>query len=812
MTPAQKHLARWLLDNPEEGSRLSARAVALRSGSSAPSAVRFARVLGYDGFRAMQRALVSDQDLTLRASSGGSGGLVAPQRSSGELEAPQLPANLVDTVSSGRAGSGSSEEHAASREDAGRSTPRVEMLRPLHRSSSYQHRLAAADSDAAESEAQALREPLVKYSILGPVTMRSPYGPTVPLGGPRQIALLALLLLNAHTWISSDRLIDALWDDDARGADKRLQMAIARLRKVVDADGPVLHTTGGGYMLAVAPGELDAHVFEDLIADGRTAFARGDAERASTVLTQALKLWRGTPFADVSYMDFAQPEIRRLEEMRLGAIETCGDADLALGRHAELVGPLEAVVAEYPTRERMAGQLMMSLYRCGRQADALDIYQRTRTHLVQELGLDPGPALQALQAEILDQSPALGAPAAPTAVGRTSVPVLLARLGRKRLVGRDDVLDKLMQAWEETVASREQRIVLLAGPPGIGKTSLTAHMACDVATQKATVLYGRADAGELFPLQPFVDALRHLVQHAELSFLQSTTADLAELSCLMPELSQRLPELRRPVEMAGGDEQYKLFSAVAGLLVGAAARAPVLLALDDLDWADAPALQLLSHLARYSERVPLLILGIYRDTDLSHAPQLADTLIDLNREHLVERIVLGGLDELAVGELIAGLTEAAPKDLTPILLQKTGGNPFYIVEILRDLVESGALVNSAVQSDRSAGSLLARIGVPEGVRQLVERQLARLDVATREALMLASVLGVRFDLGGLAAVAERPTKELVGALDEALVAGLLREVPGTSATYEFSHELVRETLYRRPSAARRERLHSAGHD
>ena len=648
-----------------------------------------------------------------------------------------------------------------------------------------------------------------RYAILGPVEVRE-HGTRVPAGGPRQLALLAFLLLNANETVSSDRLIDVLWGEESTsGADKRLQMAVARLRKVVDSGDQVLRTTTRGYTLAVAPGELDADRFEVAIVAGREALEAGNAAHASAVIGQALELWRGPPLADVSYMEFAQTEIRRLEELRLAAIEARADADLQLGRHGALVGPLEALAAEHPTRERTAAQLMIALYRCGRQAEALDVFHRTRAHLSEELGLEPGPALQALQAAILDQSPTLDLPSAAALAARAErvpLPALVARLGAKRLVGREAVLDRLQQTWDAVVASDTHRIVLLAGEPGVGKTSLATRLACDAGERGATVLYGRADPEALIPYQPFVEALRHLVLHADLGTLQHTSADLVELSRIVPEICRRLPDLPSPVDATGADERYKLFTAAAALLVDAARSAPVLVVLDDLHWADASSLRLLAHLARYSDAAPLLILGTYRDTDLPHAPHLADTLVDLNREHLDERILLAGLDEQAVGELIAGTTVAAPPDLTPILLQETRGNPFFLVEMLRHLADSDAFDPPEVER-RGAAPLLARIGVPDGVRQLVERRLARLRRPTSQALMLASVLGHQFELGALAAVAERDAGELSDTLDEALEAGLLTEVAGPAGTFEFSHALVRETLYRRPSAVRRELMH-----
>jgi class 3 adenylate cyclase len=232
------------------------------------------------------------------------------------------------------------------------------------------------------------------------------------LGGPRQVALLAFLLVNANRALSSDTVIEAVWGGDRHSAGNRLQMGVLRLRRALapldGADGPRLRTVSGGYLLSVAPGELDAEVFAERLREGRRALEEGDAARASVLLAGALSLWRGLPLADVAFEDFAQAEIRHLEELRLVATETRIDADLQLGRDAELIAELEGLVAEQPTRERLVGQLMAALYRAGRQADALDVYQRTRTYLASELGLEPGPVLRSLQDQILGQDPALG--------------------------------------------------------------------------------------------------------------------------------------------------------------------------------------------------------------------------------------------------------------------------------------------------------------------------------------------------------------------------------------------------------------------
>jgi DNA-binding SARP family transcriptional activator len=252
---------------------------------------------------------------------------------------------------------------------------------------------------------------LIRYAILGPVELCDGER-RVAAGGPRQVALLAVFLVNANRALSSDRLIDMLWGDlGPAGALKRLHVAILRLRRTLDLDGvqgeSVLRTVSGGYLLAVAPGELDADVFQTRMQEGRRALEAGQPARARDVLGQALGMWRGPALAEVAFEEFAQPDIRRLEELRLAALEARVDCELRLGEHGGLIGELEALVAAHPGREGLAGQLMLALYRCGRQGDALEVFARSRAYLSGELGLEPGPALQALQADILAQAPAL---------------------------------------------------------------------------------------------------------------------------------------------------------------------------------------------------------------------------------------------------------------------------------------------------------------------------------------------------------------------------------------------------------------------
>jgi DNA-binding SARP family transcriptional activator len=259
----------------------------------------------------------------------------------------------------------------------------------------------------------------VDFCILGPLEARA-NGDRLPLGGPKQRAVLALLLLHANEVVSRDRLIDGLWGESPPPtASHSLDAYVSRLRKLL-GDAARIVTRPPGYVLRAAPQELDLARFENLARAGGRALDAGDARRAAAQLREAESLWRGRPLADLEYEPFAQPHVERLEELRLGAVEQRVDAELALGSTNGLIAELDALVGQHPLRERLRGQLMLALYRAGRQADALSVYRGGRVLLREELGLDPSPHLQELEQAILRQDAALGAPARAGGAGTPS--------------------------------------------------------------------------------------------------------------------------------------------------------------------------------------------------------------------------------------------------------------------------------------------------------------------------------------------------------------------------------------------------------
>jgi DNA-binding SARP family transcriptional activator len=248
-----------------------------------------------------------------------------------------------------------------------------------------------------------------EFRILGPLEAVDE-GRRLAIGSAKQRALLAILVLHANEVVSTDRLIDGIWGaQPPQTAPKIVQVYVSQLRKALGQDRLV--TRAPGYLLRVEPDELDAERYEHELEAGRAALAAGDPRTAAATLRGALAIWRGPPLADFTFEPFAEGATQRLEERRLAGVVERVEADLALGRHGELVAELEALVGEHPLQERIRGQLMLALYRSGRQAEALQAYQDGRRALGEELGLQPGPALQQLEQAILRQDASLDLPA-----------------------------------------------------------------------------------------------------------------------------------------------------------------------------------------------------------------------------------------------------------------------------------------------------------------------------------------------------------------------------------------------------------------
>ena len=306
----------------------------------------------------------------------------------------------------------------------------------------------------------------VQFGLLGSLEARWK-GEPLPLGGAKQRALLARLLVEARTIVSTDRLIDDLWGEQPpEQALHTVQVFVSRLRKALGPD--VILTRAPGYLLEV-PGDLiDAERFITLAVEAKRELGAGRPQEAAERFEQAFALWRGRPLADFAYQAWALEHAERLEEFRLSGLEQWTDARLALGRHSELVGELEQLVATHPVRERFRAQLMLALYRSGRQAEALDAYTRAREALVEQLGIDPSPQLQTLYRQLLNQDASLAAPAQGPSITVHNLPA-----PPNALIGRERELAEL----EDLLERPDVRLVTLTGAGGSGKTRVGLELA-----------------------------------------------------------------------------------------------------------------------------------------------------------------------------------------------------------------------------------------------------------------------------------------------------------------------------------------------
>ncbi len=348
---------------------------------------------------------------------------------------------------------------------------------------------------------------------------------------------------------------------------------------------------------------------------------------------------------------------------------------------------------------------------------------------------------------------------------------------------------------------------MVVGEPGIGKTRTTEELAAQARQRGARVLWGRCYEGEgAPPYGPFADALGEYAARAEVDELRADLSQYgAAVAGIAPRLNERLPDLSSLPALQPDEERYRLFDAVAQFVLATARRAPVVLVLDDLHWADRGAIALLRHLARFAGRNRLLIVGAYRDVELDRQHPLAEALATLKRETEYERIQLKGLGTEAIGELLTAIAnQEVPDALVHAISDETSGNPFFIREVLLHLVEEKKLYRAEGQwrSDLT----IAQLGIPEGVRQVIGRRLSRLSEAANRLLSAASAFdgSFRFEVAWRAAPLEEAAA--LDALDQALDAQVLRAT-GEPDTYDFTHALIRHTLYTELNPSRQVRLH-----
>ncbi|MFB9177306.1 BTAD domain-containing putative transcriptional regulator [Dactylosporangium sucinum] len=733
------------------------------------------------------------------------------------------------------------------------------------------------------------------FRILGPLEVRTPTGEPLDLGARKQRAVLALLLVDPGRVVSLDRIVHGLWAGEApSSATGTLQAYVSQLRRVLEPDRPprtppaVLVTRDPGYALAVAPSQVDAVRFAAAVEAARADLRAGAYDLAERSLTAALGEWRGAPFADFADEEFAVAPAAQLTELRDSAVEELIEVQLATGRPAGAAASAQGLLERHPFRERAWGQLMIALYRAGRQADALAAYRRAREVLDDELGLPPGPHLQALEAAILRQDPDLDP------VGGSYVPALALHdpAHRDRTThGVPDISEKSGTSGDggrgdEAAGGAAQRVAAGAGPLAGGQAERTAargeafaggpsathreslagrpsatHRAAPAggpsANHRAALTGGPSAArgatfvGEAAGVEPLVGRAaeeQHVADRIAQagagrggvllvvgeagvgkSLLAEWAAATAERHGLATAWSRCVeagatpafwpwaqvlralpdtPERRhlRDVLAGRGDSEWRredpdaglfhLHEAVAETLREAAGERPLLVVVDDLHVADASSLQLLAHLAPALHRLPILLLATLRPEAGDADPALREALALLANERGAERLRLGSFTAADIADYLGGRPGA---DVVEALLERTGGNPFYLKELLR-------LLASEHPGGWGSAQAVVDTGVPESVRDVISRRVSRLPDDTQVLLHAAAVIGRDVSLLVLEASTDRPNEAVLEALEPAVAAGLLTEVPGTW-DYRFSHAIVRDTVYGGLSRLQRARLH-----
>ena len=601
---------------------------------------------------------------------------------------------------------------------------------------------------------------VLRVSVLGPV--RAWIGEhEIDLGAARQRAVFAVLAAHAGRPVGRDELIAAVWGDSPPAtAVGNVYTYVSGLRRSLA--GGMLSTAAGGYLLRLDPAELDSGRFQRLRAMAAERLAAGAGRAAADRLDEALRLWRGDAYATLTG-PFLELDRQRLAELRLAAAEQRARILLESGGDDGLIAELTGLVKDNPLHEALHELLMRALHRAGRHAEALEVFRAARRTLVADLGIEPGPALRQVQRQVLAGSAERPAPEP----FRTVVPTPIAKALRDGLAGRDrfgrepeiDHLRGLVKA----VAAGTGGAVWISGEPGIGKTELLTHAFADAAQFGCRVAWGAADQlGSRVPLQVLSRALGL-------------------------ETASRRP--RGPVaEPAVAEDQ------IVATVRAACAAAPLILIVDDMQWADNATTRVWERLLGLIARLPLLLVAAAR-------PAARATLRRLVEARQRRPMNLGPLGPAELDRLAATLAGAPPGTNLRALVARSGGNPLYARELLAALMQRDAIAIAGGRADIGPD---VTVDPPQTLLAAVAATLDLLAPETREVLRLAALLGSEFSVSEVVAVTGRSALDLVGALEEALAASVLVD-SGTDLA--FRHPFLREALVASVPPALRAGLH-----
>lgn len=496
----------------------------------------------------------------------------------------------------------------------------------------------------------------MEFGLLGEVEVRTE-GQPVDVGHARQRCVLAVLLVETNRVVSAEQLVDRVWGERApHRARETLYNYLSRLRHALSLlAGVDLAHHAGGYVLALDPGDVDVHRFRDLIAEAR---GTDNEDQALALFEQALGLWRGEPFAGLD-TPWVNAQREALERERFAVELDCTDLRLRRGQHGWLLGDITIRAEAHPLDERVVAQLMLALYRCGRQAEALDHYQQLRIRLADELGIDPGPGLRRLYEQILTTDPDLITPvpdksmpvSAPPAPLRPPIqPVSDRRFWRPRLVGRTSELAALESNFRR-VAAGEFGCVLMLADPGVGNSRLGSEFVTRNHKRAVTLAACANPLGETASFGVWAEALEHHLRGC-------SAGQITELCDGFPD---DLAVLLRSVALVRGTAppreppMPRLLEGMTGLLAKLAARHPVVVFLDDMHLADVSSWEALGYLARSLSGTRLLVLLAARVAELTRHEVGTEIVLSLEQRGLLQRLDLGALNPEAIEDLPAGI-------------------------------------------------------------------------------------------------------------------------------------------------------------
>ncbi len=611
---------------------------------------------------------------------------------------------------------------------------------------------------------------LTDIGLLGPVTAHAG-GVALDLGGAQRRAVLTRLALTPGAVVTQAALVDGLWHEPPGAARKVVQVHISRLRAVLPAD--VVVTAGGGYLLDVDPGVVDADRFERQVSAGRAAADRGDLGQAIDLLCRAEDLWRGPALADVGDVPFAAAATARLDEARMEGIEIRLAAELDSGLHAASVPELEALVRQHPLRERLWVHLMTALNGSGRRADALRAYERAR-HQLADVGLSPGPGLKDQDRVLLEDDARESA--SPRPARRPASPPRL--IAPTLLVGRLEERRSMQAALVATRVGQGPGLVAARGEEGLGKSSLIATFVADPATG-SSVLVGRCRQHVAVPFGPWTKILEQLGADDVIDFLASG-------------IDLESAEARR----------VRLFSDTVDRLRAATDHGPVVIVLDDLHWADDGTISLLLHVLAETEGLPLLVVGAWRAGDIT---------VGRPAVHLADAVARGGclvldLVPLTVDEIAEMLGGHAPevggdqrRETAARLLEVTSGVPLFVADA----------VGAMSEGRRGLATDVMRARVPETARSIVARRLTEAGSHAVPVVEATAVLGEAAEPDVLAGLIGAPPATVAIALDDLARVGLLRD---SDAGPRFTHAAFRAAVVESAPKGRLQVLHAGAFD